>query len=217
MPDPAPRDPDDAPLVAAARRMGVRDRRVLDAVARVPRATFVPAESRGQADLDRPLPIGAGQVTTQPSLAAAMLEALQLQGDERVLEVGTGLGYQAALLAELAAQVVTVDRFPTFVEAARENLVAAGYHDVEVAVGDASRGWPQHAPYDAIVVAAAFPTVPSALAEQLVVGGRLVQPLGPGGREQVTLFEATAQGLRRVATVLDASFVRLVGEGGFEE
>lgn len=206
----------EAPLAAAARGIGVRDERVLAAIAAVPRAEFVPDHLRDQAELDRPLRLDNGQVTTQPSLVAVMVEALGLRGDERVLEVGTGLGYQAAVLANLAAEVVTVERFPDFAEAARRNLDAAGYAEVEVVVGDASRGLSEHAPYDAIVVAAAFPKVPDPLADQLTDDGRLVQPLGAGGREEVTLFEATPRGLQRVRTVIDAAFVRLVGEEGFE-
>lgn len=204
------------PLVAAARRAGVRDGRVIEAIEAVPRDRFVSPTHRAAAGHDRPLPIGADQVTTQPSLVAAMVDSLDLRGGDRVLEVGTGLGYQAAILAQLAAEVHTVERVPALAAAARENLAAAGLDRVHVVVADGSRGLPEHAPYDAIVVAAAFPAVPPALAEQLRRGGRLVQPIGPGGQESVTLFESTEHGLAPLRTVIGARFVRLVGEQGFD-
>lgn len=202
-------------LVAAVRRAGIHDERVLQAIASVRREHFVPAAQRDAAGLDAPLPIGTEQVTTQPSLVAAMVEALELEGDERVLEIGTGLGYQAAVLAHLADEVYTLERFPDLAEKARANLTAAGIGRVRVLVGDGTLGLPHHGPYDAIVVAAAFPEVPSPLAEQVRRGGRLVQPIGPGGREDVTLFHASEHGLEPVRSVIGAHFVRLVGEHGF--
>jgi protein-L-isoaspartate(D-aspartate) O-methyltransferase len=207
---------DSRALVAAARRAGVRDARVLEALAAVPRADYVPEGSEGAAGLDRPIPIGHGQVTTQPSLVAAMVEALALRGDERVLEVGTGLGYQAALLARLARVVWSVERHPDLAEAARANLAAVP--NVRVVVGDGSRGLPDHAPFDAIVVAAAHPRVPAPLAGQLADGGRLVQPIGPSGAEDVTLFRRAADGrLVRERSVTRAFFVPLYGRHGFAE
>jgi protein-L-isoaspartate(D-aspartate) O-methyltransferase len=195
----------------------VRDERVLEAFRRVPRAGFVPAESISRAYADEPLPIPHAQVTTQPSLVAKMIEALELGGDERVLEVGTGHGFQTALLAELAGAVWSVERSPDLAEAAQDNLRRYGARDVEVAVGDGTLGFPEHAPYDAIVVAAAFPRVPEPLADQLAAGGRLVHPVGPGGREDVALFERGPRGLVRVRSLTGAHFVRLVGERGFSE
>jgi protein-L-isoaspartate(D-aspartate) O-methyltransferase len=195
----------------------VRDERVLEAFRRVPRAGFVPAESIGRAYADEPLPIPHAQVTTQPSLVAKMIEALELGGDERALEVGTGHGFQTALLAELAGAVWSVERSPDLAEAARDNLRRYGARDVEVAVGDGTLGFPEHAPYDAIVVAAAFPRVPEPLADQLAAGGLLVHPVGPGGREDVALFERGPRGLVRVRSLTGAHFVRLVGERGFSE
>src|SRR3954454_3496358 len=148
-------------LVAAARAAGVRDARVLEALTDVPRDDYVPPERRAEAGFDRPIAIGYGQVTTQPSLAAAMVEALGLRGDERVLEVGAGLGYQAALLARLARAGWSVERQPELAAAAAANL--AGVDNARVVLGDGSEGLPAHAPYDAIVVAAAHPAVPPPL------------------------------------------------------
>jgi protein-L-isoaspartate(D-aspartate) O-methyltransferase len=200
-------------LVAAARDAGVRDERVLAAIASVPRADFVPAEGADLADVDVPIPIPHGQVTTQPSLVARMVAALGLEGDERVLEIGTGYGWQTALLAELAREVFSVERFPDLAEAARAAL--GGRDNVHVLVGDGSQGLPEHGPFDAILVAAAYPLVPDPLAQQLGEGGRLVQPLGPGGAEDVVLFEKRAGDLRRVRSVSGAHFVRLYGRHAF--
>jgi protein-L-isoaspartate(D-aspartate) O-methyltransferase len=203
------------PLVVAARAIGVRDARVLDAVAAVPRASYVPRARVGEADLDRPIPIGSGQVTTQPSLVAAMVEALALQGGERVLEVGSGLGYQAAILGRLAGEVWSVERLPNFARAAAANLAAEGVENVHVREGDGSAGLGAHSPYDAIVVAAAHPLVAAPLAAQLAPDGRLVQPIGPSGSEDVTLFRQAADRLVRVRVVTGAHFVPLYGRHGF--
>jgi protein-L-isoaspartate(D-aspartate) O-methyltransferase len=189
---------------------------VLDALARVARAGFVPEEMAERAYLDEPVPIPRGQVTTQPSLVARMVAALELGGSERVLEVGTGYGFQTALLAELSAEVWSVERFPDLAETARRNLARHGAHDVEVIVGDGTLGLPERAPFDAIVVAAAHPDVPAPLAEQLAPGGRLVHPVGRGGREDVVRFDYGENGLVRRRTLVGAHFVRLVGEHGFD-
>lgn len=201
-------------LAAAAARVGVRDRAVLKALAAVPRAAFVPAEHAGGVSADRPLPIPHDQVTTQPSLVARMVEALELGPGDRVLEVGTGHGYQAAILARLAGHVWTVERWPALAATAQRNLVAAGVTNVTVLTGDGSAGHNDHAPYDAIVVAAAFPRVPRPLVAQLADGGRLVQPIGPGGEERVTLFVRAGDELERRAVLTDASFVPLHGAHG---
>jgi protein-L-isoaspartate(D-aspartate) O-methyltransferase len=203
------------PLVIAARATGVRDTRVLDAVAAVPRASYVPQDRVGEAALDRAIPIGSDQVTTQPSLVAAMVEALALHGGERVLEVGTGLGYQAAILGRLAREVWTVERRPELAAGAAANLAAEGVDNVHVREGDGSDGVAEHAPYDAIVVAAAHPQVPAPLAAQLAPGGRLVQPIGPSGSEEVTLFRQEGDRLERVRVVIGAHFVPLYGRHGF--
>ena len=200
-------------LVAAARAAGVKDESVLAAIASVPRWEFVPAEHAGLANVDTPLPIPHEQVTTQPSLIARMVEALALSGTERVLEVGTGYGWQTALLAELAREVFSVERFADLADSARAALTGRG--NAHVFVGDGTQGLPKHAPFDAILVAAAYPEVPNPLAEQLAEGGRLVQPLGFGGAEDVVLFEKGGDALDRVLSVSGACFVRLHGRHGF--
>jgi protein-L-isoaspartate(D-aspartate) O-methyltransferase len=204
-----------ADLAQAARRAGVCDERLLAAIERIPRAEFVPGEQIRRAYTDVPLPIPHDQVTTQPSLVAAMVEALELSGDERVLEVGTGYGWQTALLAQLAAEVWSVERFPDLADTAREALERQGIQNAWVVVVDGSGGLPEHAPYDAVLLAAAFPEVPTPLAEQLADGGRLVQPIGEGGLETVKLFRKRADRLEEVRDVIGAHFVRLYGRHGF--
>jgi protein-L-isoaspartate(D-aspartate) O-methyltransferase len=199
-------------LADASRRAGVRDPRVLEACRRVIRSRFVPARTTDLAELDEPIPIGHAQVTTQPSLVARMVEALELSGDERVLEIGTGLGYQAAILGALAREVYSVERLPDLAARARDNLQAAGFTNVVVLVGDGTRGLLAHAPYDAIIVAAAAPTVPPGLVEQLSEGGRLVQPIGPGGDEIVAKFRKRGGRLVREASVVPARFVPLIAD-----
>lgn len=203
-------------LVIAARAQGVADPRLLIAIREVPRAEFVPAQLADLAYVDEPLPIGHEQVTTQPSLVARMVEALALEGRERVLEIGTGLGWQTALIARLAAFVWSVERFADLAAEARARLGRVGADSVEVVVGDGTAGAPEHAPYDAILVSAAFPSVPQALADQLGEGGRLVQPLGRGGDEEVVLFAKVGGRLERRRMLTRARFVRLYGRHGFE-
>ena len=201
-------------LARAIAASGVRDPRLLDALRGMPRAGFVPPELAERAYVDRPLPIPHGQVTTQPSLSAKMIEALGLMGPENVLEIGAGYAFQTALLARLSRFVWSVERFPDFVATARENLARHRVENVEVVSGDGTRGLAEHAPYDATLVSAAFPSVPPPLAEQLEVGGRLVQPIGSGGAEEVALFEKGPKGLERRRTVTRAHFVRLFGAYG---
>jgi protein-L-isoaspartate(D-aspartate) O-methyltransferase len=193
----------------------VRDERVLKAVADLPRTGFVPPEHVQRAHVDTPVPIPHDQVTTQPSLVAQMVEALALSGDEVVLEIGTGYGWQTALLARLAAEVWSVERFADLAEAARANLAAHGAVNAYVVVGDGTLGLSQHAPYDAIVVAAAFPEVPPPLVEQLIEEGHLVQPIGRGGREEVVLFAKREGAPVSLRVLTGARFVRLVGTYGF--
>ena len=204
-------------LVRAVAAEGEGDPRILAAVRSVPRAGFVPPHLAGQAYEDKPLPIPHDQVTTQPSLVARMVEALGLTGSERVLEVGAGYGWQTALLARLCGFVWAVERFADVAEAARENLARFGVANAQVVEGDGTEGLSEHAPYDAILVAAAFPSVPQPLEEQLATGGRLVQPVGQGGREEVVLFEKGPRNLVRLQVVGGARFVKLHGAHAFPE
>ena len=203
-------------LAHILRLAGIRDEAVLGAVGAVPREEFVPPEWSAHAYEDTPLPIPHHQVTTQPSLIARMIEGLALEGRERVLEIGTGYGFQTALLARLAEAVWSVERFSDVAEMARTHLARRGIDNAWVVVGDGTLGLAEHAPFDAIVVAAAFPRVPRPLVGQLAAGGRLVQPLGSGGDERVVVFEKDEGELREVAMLTHAHFVRLVGRHGFD-
>jgi protein-L-isoaspartate(D-aspartate) O-methyltransferase len=207
-----PTPQDLAELVSAE---GISDPRVLAALREVPRAAFVPPDLVGRAYADEPLPIPHGQVTTQPSLVARMVEALVVDGGETVLEIGTGYGFQTALLARLGRFVWSVERWRDIAESARLNLARQGVHNISVTVGDGTEGLPEHAPFDAVIVSAAFTEVPSPLEQQLAPGGRLVQPLGPGGAEEVVLFVKGEHGLERRSTVTAARFVPLCGKHGF--
>jgi protein-L-isoaspartate(D-aspartate) O-methyltransferase len=203
-------------LAAAAYVAGVRDPRVLEAMAAVPRAAYVPDGKTGAAQRDRPIRIGAGQFTSQPSLVALMLEALELDGSERSLEVGAGLGYQTALLAHLTTEVWAIELVPELAERAAANLAAQQVENAHVIAGDGSEGLLEQAPFDAIVVAAAYPRVPPPLIEQLAPEGRLIQPIGPSGHEDVALFRGSGQGrLVRVRSLVPARFVPLYGRHGF--
>ena len=191
------------------------DARVLEAMERVPRELFVPDDLKDRAFDDAALPIGAGQTISQPYMVARIAEELGLDGDERVLDVGTGSGYQAAVLAELADKVHTIERIPELAERARASLAAAGYDNVDVYVGDGSRGLPEHAPYDAIAVAAAAPTFPQALYDQLRTGGRLVVPVGGRRGQRLEVVVRSPEGPAVIRSV-PCRFVPLVGEEGFE-
>jgi protein-L-isoaspartate(D-aspartate) O-methyltransferase len=186
------------------RRRGIRDERVLAAMERVPREAFVPAEARRHAYADAALALPHGQTISQPYIVALIAQALELQGDECVLDVGTGSGYQAAVLAELASEVVSIERIPELAAQARRNLAAAGY-ELDVREGDGSLGVPERAPYDAIAVAATSHDVPDALYDQLVDGGRLVLPLD----ESLVSVTRTSAG-RRARFLSPARFVPLV-------
>ncbi len=196
------------------RRRGIADERVLAAMARVRRELFVPESLSDHAYDDGALPIGHRQTISQPFVVATICSLLDLQGSERVLDVGTGSGYQAAVLAELASEVVTIERIPELAEDARARLVEAGYEGVEVRVGDGSLGVPERAPFDAIAVAAAAPTVPPALYEQLAEGGRLVLPRGTRWGQELVLVVRTSEGPRE-RTSIPCRFVPLVGDEGF--
>jgi protein-L-isoaspartate(D-aspartate) O-methyltransferase len=194
----------------------VEDERVLAAMAKVPRELFVPAELRRRAYDDAALPIGSGQTISQPYMVARICEALSLRGHERVLDVGTGSGYQAAVLAELAGEVHTIERVPELAEEARASLAAAGYGDVRVHVGDGTLGLPEQAPFVGIAVAAAAPRIPEALYEQLEPRGRLVVPVGRRGGQELQLVVRSPEGPAVVRSV-PCRFVPLVGEGGFPD
>ena len=202
-------------LIAVVLSAGVEDELVLDALMLIPRAEFVPDNLVDRAYVDEPLPIPHGQVTTQPSLVAKMIEALDLDGSEGVLEVGTGFGFQTALLARLARFVWSIERWPDLVQVAAANLTRHGTTNVRVLVGDGTAGLAEQAPFDAIVVSAAYPAVPSPLVEQLAPGGKLIQPIGSGGNEIVTLFQKKAERLVPVRSIVGARFVKLYGAHGF--
>lgn len=197
------------------RRRGIADERVLAAMGRVPRESFLPEAIRSVAYEDGALPIGYGQTMSQPFIVASICSLLALGGDERVLDVGTGSGYQAAVLDELAAEVVTIERIAELATAARAALDATGHDGVDVRIGDGSLGVTDRAPYDAIAVAAAAPTVPAPLYDQLAVGGRLVVPRGSRyGQELVLVVKTEAGPVERES--VPCRFVPLVGAGGFE-
>jgi protein-L-isoaspartate(D-aspartate) O-methyltransferase len=196
------------------RRRDITDERVLRAMEHVPRERFVPPDVRSRAYDDAALPIGDGQTISQPYMVAAICAALELHGPEHVLDVGTGSGYQAAVLAELAAEVDTIERLPELADQARRNLASAGYDRVRVHVGDGSRGLPERAPYDAIGVAAAAPDLPQTLYEQLKPRGRLVVPVGALGVQRLEVIVRSPEG-PAVAHSVPCRFVPLVGEEGF--
>ena len=197
---------------------GVRDERVLEAMRQVPRELFLPKSLREFAYEDSPLPIGGEQTISQPYIVAFMAEALMLKGDERVLEIGSGSGYAAAVLSEIANEVFTVERLGPLADKAAATLADLGYDNVHVLHGDGTKGWVEHAPYDAIVVAAGGPQVPESLKEQLKIGGRLVIPIGPDQRAQelVRLTRVSA-GEYRSEDIADVRFVPLIGEEGWIE
>jgi protein-L-isoaspartate(D-aspartate) O-methyltransferase len=194
------------------RARGIHDERVLAAMEKVPRELFVPEELREAAYEDAALPIGSGQTVSQPYIVALICQELALKGEERVLDVGTGSGYQAAVLAELAREVHSIERLPKLAEQARVALASAGYERVAVHVGDGTLGLPEYAPYGGIAVAAAAPEVPMALWQQLGQGARLVLPLGRRQSQRLCVIERTPEGPRLLEQV-PVRFVPLVGEG----
>lgn len=193
---------------------GVHDARVLDAMRRVPREAFVPERLRDLAYADRPLPIGEGQTISQPYIVAAMTEALGLQGGEKVLEIGTGSGYAAAILSQIAGEVHTIERIAQLAKQARATLRCLGYDRVHVIEGDGTIGWLAAAPYDAIVVTAEGPRIPPSLRAQLKAGGRLVMPLNDNEREQF-LVRLTAADGGRLEKLYPVQFVPLIGSEGW--
>jgi protein-L-isoaspartate(D-aspartate) O-methyltransferase len=197
---------------------GIRDHAVLAAMRTVPREEFVPPSLRDRAYDDRPLPIDEGQTISQPYIVAYMAEALELSPNDKVLEIGTGSGYSAAVLSRIAAEVYTVERFDSLARSAGERLAGLGYDNVHLLVNDGTLGWPEHAPYDAIVVTAGAPRVPEPLLPQLAIGGRLVVPVGPDGLYQ-TLVRVRRKGVDdfHKESLLGVQFVPLVGAAGWKE
>ena len=197
-------------------RTEIRDERVLAVMARLPRECFVPPEERHLAYEDRPLPIGLEQTISQPFIVALMTQALELTGSEKVLEIGAGSGYQAAILAELARSVITVERLPALAEAAGNVLNSLGYTNVVVHLAGETLGWPDEAPYDAIIATAAAPRVPPDLLAQLAIGGRLVIPAG--SRYTQELYKITRQRKKnKIQNLGGCRFVSLIGKGAWEE
>ena len=195
---------------------GIRDAAVVRAMREVPREKFLPPEMERFAYDDGPLPIQAGQTISQPYIVAYMIEALELMGQERVLEIGTGSGYAAAVLSRCAAEVFTVERIAVLAEGARSRLQALGYRNVTVLLADGTLGWQQHAPYNAIVVTAGAPEVPDELLEQLAPGGRLVIPVGPTPHLQTLVrVRKTARGDLLRQELCPVRFVPLIGEQGW--
>jgi protein-L-isoaspartate(D-aspartate) O-methyltransferase len=196
---------------------GIHDARVLAAMSKVPRQEFLNPQHWPDAYADHPVPIGEQQTTSQPYMIAAMLQAAEIAPNDRVLEVGAGSGYQTALLAELAAQVFAVERHPALVEGSRKTLERLGYKNATVVEGDGSLGLPEHAPYDAIIVAAAAPRVPPALTEQLAPGGRLVIPVGDAHQQSLQVGYRRSDGVVVLRTLEGCRFVPLIGKQGFWE
>jgi len=193
---------------------GITDPRTLAAFLKVPRHRFVPQELQAQAYTDHPIPIGGGQTISQPYIVALMTQALRLQGHERVLEIGTGSGYQLAILAELALEVYSVERLPELAASALQLLGALGYSNIHLTTGNGSIGWPEHAPYEAIIVTAGAPQVPQPLVDQLTDGGRLVIPIGTRQVQTLTFVEKRQEALH-TTQLTSCVFVPLVGDYGW--
>ena len=195
---------------------GVKDERVLAVMRKIPRHEFLPEGIRGMAYNDSALPIGEGQTISQPFIVAYMIEALELASGDRALEIGTGSGYAAAVLSRIAAEVYTVERIPELAESAEGRLEALGYSNIRILEGDGTLGWPDHAPYDAIVVTAGAPEVPQPLMEQLAVGGRLVIPVGRDQLYQMLVRVRRLSGEEyRTEHLTDVRFVPLIGTWGW--
>lgn len=203
-------------MVEHLQRQGIRDHAVLQAMGSVPRELFVSKKSRSRSYNDSPLPIGYGQTISQPLIVAVMAAALELTASDRVLEIGTGSGYAAAVLAQLAAEVHSVERLSDLADQAKVHLQQTGIRNVSVHIGDGTLGWPAHAPFDAIVVAAGGPKVPPALVDQLCAGGRLVMPVGKDRNHQVLVrVHKSRDGAIDMEELSCVCFVPLVGEQGW--
>ncbi len=197
------------------RARGIRNERVLEAMLTVPRHEFVPAEYRGEAYEDKPIPIGEGQTISQPYMVASMMQAIEFTGNEKVLEIGAGSGYAAAVLSRLAATVYTVENHPTLALAAQERLARLGFENVFVHTGDGSAGLKEAAPFDAILVAAAAPDLPQPLLKQLAEGGRMAVPIGAGNSQELVLV-TKVNGVIQSRPLYECRFVPLIGRFGFE-
>lgn len=193
----------------------VNEARVVEAFKKVPREKFVPENLRNLAYLDQPLPIGESQTISQPSLVAQMTEALKSQPTNKILEIGTGSGYQAAILAEIVAEVFTIERLEPLVNSAQATLKKLGYDNVHVKAGDGSKGWPKNAPYDGIIVTAAAPSIPQPLVDQLKDGGRLVIPVGKNQFLQEIKIGTKKNSQLELKTFMPVRFVPLIGEHGW--
>jgi len=203
-------------MVDAQRARGeIRDDRVLDAMAAVPRERFIPESAWPQAYEEHALPIGADQTISQPYVVSLMTDALELHTGDRVLEVGTGSGYQTAVLRQLVDEIVTIERIDSLAAEARARFADLGLDGIEVVVGDGTLGWPDRAPYDAIVVTAAGPSIPRHLREQLATGGRLVMPVGRSGEQTLTRVRRRRDGLDVMDDLGLVAFVPLIGEEGW--
>jgi protein-L-isoaspartate(D-aspartate) O-methyltransferase len=193
----------------------IKDRRVLEAMARIPREKFVPADYQHQAYEDRPLPIGEEQTISQPYIIALMTKALELTGKEKVLELGTGSGYQTAILAELAEQVVSIERVPSLAASARKLLEGLGYNNIELHLAGETLGWPEGAPYDTIMVTAGAPSVPDDLLNQLAIGGRMVIPVGSRYMQELCQITRRREG-NIVRNLGGCRFVSLIGKNAWK-
>ncbi len=194
----------------------IADKRVVDAMKHVPREAFVPKELQYAAYADRPLNIGFGQTISQPYIVALMVQALELKGNEKVLEIGTGSGYEAAILAELSGQVVTIERVPELAESARHVLESLGYSNIEVHIASKVLGWLDNAPYDAIIVSAGAPSIPQILLGQLSWGGKLVIPVGSRWQQELMKITRLKKG-NKVENLGGCYFVPVIGEGAWKE
>jgi protein-L-isoaspartate(D-aspartate) O-methyltransferase len=197
-------------------RRGIKDPRVIAAMKKVPRHFFVSESLRSQAYEDHPLPIEEKQTISQPYIVALMTEALQLKGHEKVLEIGTGSGYQTAILAELADKVFTIERIPLLAEKARKRLEELGYKNIVYRIGDGTLGWSEEAPFDGILVSAAAPSIPQPLIDQLAMGGRLIIPVGDRLSQELVLVERVPEGIRK-SFLGGVRFVDLIGKWGWKE
>jgi protein-L-isoaspartate(D-aspartate) O-methyltransferase len=197
------------------RQRGIRDERLLAAMSTVPRHEFVSQQNWNEAYADHPIPIAEKQTTSQPYMIAAMIQAAEINPEDRVLEIGAGSGYQTALLAELASQVFAVERYASLTETAQKTLERLGYRNAKIVTGDGSLGLPESAPFDAIIVSAAAPSIPQALVDQLATGGRLLIPIGEADQQVLQLVQRNADGGTSVRTLEGCRFVPLIGEQGF--